>query len=71
MKLTALGGGVHHITTVPEHGYKKVVDARESISEYLMGYYSIIRPHHYNGCLVSNEFVWRCWAAYKTVASFI
>lgn len=55
---------------VPEHGYKKVVDARESISEYLMGYYSNIHPHHYNGGLTPNESELHYWAAYKTVASF-
>ncbi len=55
---------------VPEHGYKNVVDAKESVTEYLMGYYSNIRPHHYNGGLTPNESERQYWAAYKTVASF-
>jgi putative transposase len=35
-----------------------------------MGYYSNIRPHHYNGGLTPNESERQYWAAYKTVASF-
>lgn len=55
---------------VPEHGYNNIADARDSIAEYLMGYYSQTRPHHYNGGLTPNESERQYMAAYKTVASF-
>lgn len=58
------------IEWVPEHGYNNIADARDSISEYLMGYYSQTRPHRYNGGLTPNESERLYWSAYKTVASF-
>ncbi|QCG47340.1 IS3 family transposase [Aeromonas schubertii] len=55
---------------VPEHGYQDMVEAKESITAYLMGYYSQTHPHDYNGGLAPNESDRQYWAAYKTVASF-
>jgi putative transposase len=42
-----------------------VVDDKESITEYLMGYYSNIHPHHYNCGFTPNESERLYWAVYK------
>ena len=39
---------------VPATGYRNMADAQKSITEYLMGYYSDIRPHQYNGGLTPH-----------------
>ncbi len=43
-------------------------DAVYEITDYIVGYYSQIRPHQYNGGLTPNESERRFWLAYKTVA---
>ena len=55
---------------VPTIGYQNFVEAKHSITDYLIGYYSQIRPHHYNGGLTPDESERRFWLAYKTVANF-
>ena len=55
---------------VPATGYRNMANAQQSITEYLMGYYSDIRPHQYNGGLTPNESERLYWFAHKTVASF-
>ncbi|MBV7597194.1 IS3 family transposase [Aeromonas sp. sia0103] len=55
---------------VPATGYRNMADAQQSITEYLIGYYSDIRPHQYNEGLTPNESERLYWNAHKTVASF-
>nr|WP_156129930.1 IS3 family transposase [Aeromonas australiensis] len=55
---------------VPRTGYQSINEAEQAITEYLVGYYSQVRPHSYNGGLTPNESEQMFWAAHKTVANF-
>lgn len=55
---------------VPETGYRSFVEAKQSITGYLVGYYSQVRPHGYNGGLPPNKAEKSYWNAYKPVARF-
>ncbi len=55
---------------IPETGYKSFAEARQEVIRYIIGYYSQLRPHHYNGGLTPNESERRFWLNSKTVASF-
>lgn len=54
---------------VPTNGYCNFNDAVVSISKYIHGYYSQVRPHQYNGGLTPNESERLYWLEYKTVAN--
>ncbi|EHI7918144.1 IS110 family transposase, partial [Salmonella enterica] len=45
-------------------------DAAHSITDYIVGYYSALRPHEYNSGLSPNESENRYWKNSKTGASF-
>ncbi|WP_442800720.1 IS3 family transposase [Shewanella sp. AS16] len=53
---------------VPSSGYTCFSEAKASITQYIVGYYSQVRPHQYNGGLTPSESERRFWLAYKTVA---
>uniref|UniRef100_A0A486XR37 Mobile element protein n=1 Tax=Rheinheimera sp. BAL341 TaxID=1708203 RepID=A0A486XR37_9GAMM len=53
---------------VPTVGYGSFAQAEREILEYMLGYYSQLRPHHYNGGLAPNETERRYWLGYKDVA---
>ncbi len=55
---------------VPASGYQSFAQAWKHILEYITGYYSQLRPHHYNGGLTPNESERRYKETYKTVANF-
>ncbi|EAO5286563.1 DDE-type integrase/transposase/recombinase, partial [Salmonella enterica] len=55
---------------VPVTGYISFNDAAHAITDYIVGYYSALRPHEYNGVLSPNESENRYWKNSKTVASF-
>ena len=55
---------------VPAAGYRNFAEAKTSITSYIVGYYSQVRPHQYNGGLTPNESERRYWLEYKTVAKF-
>ncbi|GAA0794863.1 Transposase InsO and inactivated derivatives [Marinobacterium sediminicola] len=55
---------------VPETGYRSFVEAKQSITDYLVGYYSQVRPHRHNDDLPPNVAERTYWKAYKPVASF-
>lgn len=40
---------------VPATGYVSFSDAAHAITDYIVGYYSALRPHEYNGGLPPNE----------------
>ncbi len=55
---------------VPVTSYISFSDAVHSITDYIVGYYSTLRPHEYNGGLPPNESEKRYWENSKAVASF-
>ncbi|WP_421508280.1 IS3 family transposase [Erwinia rhapontici] len=55
---------------VPVTGYASFSDAAYGITDYIVGYYSALRPHEYNGGLSPNESENRYWENSKAVASF-
>lgn len=50
---------------VPTVGYGSFAQAEREILEYMLGYYSQLRPHHYNGGLAPNESERRYWLSYN------
>ncbi|EEV8755883.1 IS3 family transposase [Escherichia coli] len=46
---------------VPATGYVSFSDAAHAITDYIVGYYSALRPHEYNGGLPPNESENRYW----------
>ncbi|MBV4413672.1 IS3 family transposase [Enterobacteriaceae bacterium YMB-R22] len=55
---------------VPVMGYMNFSEASHAITDYIVGYYSTLRPHEYNGGLPPNESESRYWKNSKAVASF-
>ncbi|HGS5977299.1 TPA: hypothetical protein ACMEKR_005461, partial [Klebsiella variicola subsp. variicola] len=50
--------------------YSTKPDAAHAITDYIVGYYSALRPHEYNGGLPPNESENRYWKNSNAVASF-
>ena len=55
---------------IPETGFQSFVEAKQIVLEYIIGYYSEIRPHSHNDGLTPNESERRYWLNSKTVAKF-
>ncbi|KKF38148.1 transposase [Erwinia tracheiphila] len=55
---------------IPDTGYSHSSEAQRSITNYITGYYSHLRPHQYNGGMTPNESEQRFWKNSKTVDSF-
>ena len=55
---------------VPETGYHSYEQARLAITDYIIGYYSQVRPHRHNNGLSPNEKEKRFELVYKPVAKF-
>ena len=55
---------------VPTVGYGSFQEAKNSIIDYIAGYYSQIRPHQHNSGLSPSESERKFWMEYKTVAKF-
>ncbi|WP_332405501.1 IS3 family transposase [Vibrio metschnikovii] len=55
---------------VPTVGYRSFAEAQQEIIRYIIGYYSQLRPHQYNGGLTPNESERLYWENSKTVANF-
>lgn len=55
---------------VPASGYRSLDEAWQRIVDYIIRYYSQIRPHQYNSGLTPNESERLYWETYKTVANF-
>ncbi|WP_338266080.1 IS3 family transposase [Marinomonas polaris] len=55
---------------IPPSGYRNFPAAQQEIIHYIIGYYSQLRPHQYNGGLSPNESERLYWENSKTVASF-
>ncbi|EKS6179269.1 IS3 family transposase, partial [Salmonella enterica] len=54
----------------PNSGYTNFNEASRAITNYIIGYYSQLRPHEYNGGLPPNESENRYWKNSNAVASF-
>lgn len=55
---------------LPTTCYRLFIEAENSVVNYIIGYYSKVRPHSYNGGLTPNESEKRYCLKYKFVASF-
>lgn len=53
---------------MPEIGYPDVAMAKKSITDYMLGYYSSLRPHRHNDGLPPNVAEKNYWSAQKSVA---
>lgn len=53
---------------VPEIGYPNAAAAKEAVTEYMIGYYSSLRPHKHNDGLPPNAAEKKYWNAQKRVA---
>ena len=53
---------------VPEIGYPAFEAAKQSVTEYMIGYYSSLRPHRHNDGLPPNVAEKQYWNAQKSVA---
>lgn len=53
---------------VPKIGYVCFASAKRSITKYMIGYYSTLRPHKHNSGLPPNAAELAYWKAQKTVA---
>lgn len=53
---------------VPETGYQSFIQAKAAIIDYIVGYYSQVRPHTAAGGLTPNESENRFWRIHKTMA---
>jgi len=49
---------------VPETGYRSFVEAKTAVINYIIGYYSQVRPHQHNGGLSPNAAEQKFWFAY-------
>ncbi len=55
---------------MPVVDYVSFSEAAHAITDYIVGYYSALRPHEYNGGLPPNESENRYWKNSNSVASF-
>lgn len=55
---------------IPTIGYRSFAEAQQEIIRYIIGYYSQLRPHQYNGGLTPNESERRYGVNSKTVSNF-
>ncbi len=52
-------------------GLRKLQRGSSRITDYIVGYYSALRPHEYNGGLPPNESENRYWKNSNAVASLL
>ena len=55
---------------IPETGYSSFEKASQGVTDYILGYYSWLRPHTHNSGLSPNAAEKLYWNDYKTVAKF-
>ena len=53
---------------VPQTGYESFQRMKVSVVDYIIGYYSQVRPHRHNDGLAPNAAEEKYWNEYKTVA---
>lgn len=55
---------------IPETGYRSFEEAKAGITEYILGYYSRLRPHKNNDGLPPAVAEKKYWNAQRMVATF-
>lgn len=55
---------------VPDVGYASYESAKHAINNYIIGYYSSLRPHAHNGMISPDAAEENYWDAHNGVASF-
>ncbi len=53
---------------IPEIGYSSFAEGKADITDYIIGYYSNVRPHQHNGGLTPNESERQFWFDYKRLS---
>lgn len=53
---------------IPEVGFQSMEQAKATVLNYLIGYYSQVRPHSHNNGLTPNEAEKRFWVSSNTLA---
>ena len=53
---------------VPKMGYQSFSEAKVNIIQYIIGYYSQVRPHRHNEGLAPNVAEDNYWIEYNSVA---
>jgi putative transposase len=53
---------------VPQNGYSSIHLAKSDIINYIIGYYSQVRPHHHNQGTAPNVAEANYWESYNSVA---
>ena len=53
---------------IPSGGYDSFAQAKYKILDYIIGYYSQVRPHQHNDDFAPNVAEEKYWNKYKTVA---
>ena len=53
---------------IPQTGYYSFAEAKTEIIDYIIGYYSQVRPHRHNNGLAPNIAEMNYWVEYKAVA---
>jgi putative transposase len=56
---------------IPTTGYQSFSQAKTNIIDYIIGYYSQVRPHQHNNGFAPNVAEKNYWAEYKTVAKIL
>jgi len=57
------------LTVVAEMGYHSFSEAKSEIINYIIGYYSQVRPHRHNDGLAPNVAEQKYWSVHNTVAN--
>lgn len=55
---------------IPQLGYHSFSEAKAEIINYIIGYYSQVRPHSYNDEIAPNSAEKKYWTEYNSVANF-
>lgn len=53
---------------VPQTGYRTFIEAKHAVMDYIIGYYSQVRPHSHNAGQSPNAAEKKYWNEYYTVA---
>jgi len=54
---------------VPQTGYRTFIEAKQAVMDYIIGYYSQVRPHSHNDGRSPNAEEKKYWNEYYTVAN--
>ena len=69
-ELRSIVSEMHEASQGSAGGYRSFSEAQQQITRYIVGYYSQLRPHQYNGGLTPNESERLFWENSRIVANF-